>query len=166
MITPVSATVPTVVFTPSGAGVPHAVLFNNGPGTVWLGGSAVSAGAPTTIALPPLGKLRLPNMAAGGTIWAVSGFEQVSPRGTVITATTALGGTTLTTAAGGTFFTAGMWLVVEPGTPRQEVAQVNGSNAGSVFTNGPLTYSHGTAATFAQLTATPTVLTTSFVGAT
>ena len=68
----------------------------------------------------------------------------------MITATTALGGTTLTNAAG-TSFTAGMWIAIESGTPRQEIAQVNGSNAGSVFTNGPLTYSHGTAATFWQI---------------
>ena len=168
MITPVSATIPTVVFTP-GPGTPHAVLYNNGPSPVYLGGSAVSGGAPTVISLPVHGKIRLPNIVPGGTIWAISGFQATSPAGTVITATAALGGTTLT-IAGGTavtsLFTAGMWLVVEGGTPRQEIAQVNGTNAGSVFTNGPLTYAHGTASTFSQITATPTTVSTSLVGAT
>ena len=95
----------------------------------------------------------------------MSGYGLTSPEGTVITATTALGGTTLTNAAG-TSFTAGMWIAIESGTPRQEIAQVNGSNAGSVFTNGPLTYSHGTAATFWQMLPYPTSVKSSGIGAT
>lgn len=95
----------------------------------------------------------------------MSGYGLTSPSGTVITAATSAGGTTLTDAAG-TSFTAGMWIAVESGTPRQEIAQVNGSNAGSVFTNGPLTYSHGTAATYAQMLPYPTSVSTLGVGAT
>ena len=159
--TPVSATIPTVVFTPSTSGMPHAVLFNNGPAPVYLGGSGVSTSV--GFALAPNDRLDL--SYNGGTIWAISGYQTTSPQGTVITAATALGGTTLTNAAG-TSFTAGMWIAIEGGTPRQEIAQVNGSNAGSVFTNGPLTYSHGTASTFWQITAAPSLIRSSAIGAT
>jgi hypothetical protein len=160
-ITPVSATIPTVVFVPSTAGMPHAFLYNTGPAPVYLGGSGVSTNVGFTLAAGD----KLDLSYNGGTIWAISGYQTTSPQGTVITATTTAGGTTLTNAAG-TSFTAGMWIAIETGTPRQEIAQVNGSNAGSVFTNGPLTYCHGTAATFWQITSTPTVVRTSHVGAT
>ena len=160
-ITPVSATIPTVVFTPSTSGTPHVFLYNNGPAPVYLGGSAVSTSMGFTLAASD--GLDLPYN--GGTIWAISGYQQVQPQGTVITATTTSGGTTLTSAMG-TAFTAGMWIAVETGTPRQEIAQVNGNNAGSVFTNTPLTYCHGTASTFWQITSTPTVVKTSHIGAT
>ena len=152
--TPVSATIPTVVYVPTSSGTPHAFLYNSGRSPVYLGGSAVS----TTIGFPlaPMDKIRLPY--AGGTIFAISGYTTTSPEGTVITATTTFpAGTTLTTTMG-TAFTAGMWIAIESGTPRQEIAQVNGNNAGSVFTNTPLTYAHGTATTFWQLNATPGVV--------
>ena len=106
--TPVSATIPTVVFTPSTSGMPHAVLFNNGPAPVYLGGSGVSTSV--GFALAPNDRLDL--SYNGGTIWAISGYQTTSPQGTVITAATALGGTTLTNAAG-TSFTAGMWIAIE-----------------------------------------------------
>ena len=163
--TPVSATIPTVVFTPSTSGTPHAVLYNNGPAPVYLGGSGVSTSV--GFALAPNDRLDL--SYNGGTIWAISGYQTASPAGTVITSATTVGGTTLT-IAGGTavtsLFTAGMWLVVESATPRQEIAQVNGTNAGSVFTNGPLTYVHGTASTFSQITAAPSLIRSSAIGAT
>jgi len=164
-ITPVSATIPTVIFVPPTAGTPHAFLYNSGPSPVYLGGSGVSTSV--GFALAAGDKMNL--AYNGGTIWAISGYQTASPAGTVITAATTLGGTTLTTAGGTAStsqFTAGMWLVVESGTPRQEIAQVNGTNAGSVFTNGPLTYSHGTASTFSQITSAPAVVRTSQVGTT
>lgn len=160
-ITPVSATIPTVVFTPATSGTPHAFLYNSGPAPVWLGGSAVSTSM--GVALAANDKLDLSYNA--GTIYAISGYQTTSPQGTVITAATALGGTTLTNAAG-TSFTAGMWIAIEGGTPRQEIAQVNGSNAGSVFTNGPLAYVHGTTVTFSQITPAPTTVKNSHIGAT
>ena len=106
------------------------------------------------------------------TVYAVSGFSQISPSGSVATATTA-GGTTITVAtfAAGTVFTSGMWIVVEPGTPRQETAQVNGNGgtvSASVYTSGPLTYVHaaGTSVLFQQITATPSSVFNPAVGAT
>ncbi len=161
--TPVSATIPTVVYFPPPAGAPHAFLYNAGPSTVYLGGSGVS----TTMGLPVTAnnKVDLTN-AFGGTIWAISGFNTISPQGTVITATSTFpAGTTLTDGAG-TSFTAGMWIVIEAGTPRQEIAQVNGSNAGSVFTNAALQYAHGTAATYWQINAVPSLIRSSGIGAT
>jgi len=164
--TPVSATIPTVVYTPSAYGTPHAFLYNEGSSPVYLGGSGVS----TTqgLALAPNDKIRLPY--AGGTIWAVSGYQTTSPEGTVITATTTFPSGTILTTAGGTtvtaLFTVGMWIAIESGTPRQEVAQVLATNAGSVITSAPLQYAHGTATTFWQLTAQPSLVKSSDVGAT
>ena len=164
-VTPVSATIPTVVFVPPTSGTPHAFLYNNGPAPVYLGGSGVS----TSVGFALAAGDRLDLSYNGGTIWAISGYQTTSPEGTVITAATTVGGTTLT-IAGGTavtaLFTAGMWLAIESGTPRQEIAQVNGTNAGSVFTNGPLTYAHGTASTYWQITPGPTTVKTSHIGAT
>jgi hypothetical protein len=160
--TPVSATIPTVVYTPTSSGTPHAFLYNEGVSTVYLGGSGVST--QQGLALAPNDKIRLPY--AGGTIWAISGYNTTSPQGTVISATSTFpAGTTLTDAAG-TSFTAGMWIAIESGTPRQEIAQVNGSNAGSVFTNSALQYAHGTATTFWQINAVPSLVKSSDVGAT
>lgn len=160
--TPVSATIPTVVYNPPPAGTPHVFLYNEGGSTVYLGGSGVS----TTmgLALAPNDKIRLPN--AGGTIWAVSGYNTVSPQGTVITATSTFPAGTILTDAAGTSFTAGMWIAIESGTPRQEIAQVGGSNAGTVFTLAPLQYAHGTATTFWQINAVPSTVKSSDVGAT
>ena len=157
-----SATIPTVVYIPTSSGTPHAFLYNEGVSPVYLGGSGVS----TTqgLALAPNDKIRLPT--AGGTIWAISGYNTTSPEGTVITATSTFpAGTTLTTTMG-TAFTAGMWIAIESGTPRQEIAQVNGNNAGSVFTNSALQYAHGTATTFWQINAVPSLVKSSDVGAT
>jgi hypothetical protein len=161
--TPVSATIPTVVFTPPAYGVPHAVLYNQGPATVYLGGSGVST--QTGVALGPNDKIRWP-VANAGTIYSISGYNQISPAGTIATATALPAGTVITMTAGGTFFTAGMWIAIESGTPRQEIQQVNGSNAGSIFTNGPLTYMHGTAVTIWQVSPVPSVVFTGQVGAT
>ena len=160
--TPVSATIPTVVFTPSTSGMPHAVLYNNGPAPVYLGGSGVSTSV--GFALAPNDRLDL--SYNGGTIWAISGYQTTSPEGTVITATTTFPGGTILTSAAGTSFTAGMWIAIESGTPRQEIAQVLASNAGSVITAAPLTYAHGTASTFWQITAAPSLIRSSAIGAT
>jgi hypothetical protein len=159
--TPVSATIPTVVYTPSAGGVPHAYLSNRGSSPVYLGGSGVSSA--TGFLMPVGGRIEFPN--AGSAIYAVSGYQAVSPQGTVITAVAAQAGTTLTNAAG-TAFTAGMWIAIETGTPRQELVQVNGNNAGSVFTNTPLQFAHGTATTFSQVTASPSLVISAAVGAT
>lgn len=164
--TPVSATIPTVVYTPSPAGTPHAFLYNEGGSPVYLGGSGVSTAQ--GLALAPNDKIRLPY--AGGTIWAVSGYQQILPQGTVITATTVFPGGTILTTSGGTaataLFTVGMWIAIESGTPRQETAQVLANNAGSVITSAPMQYAHGTATTFWQITAQPSLVKSSDVGAT
>ena len=63
-------------------------------------------------------------------------------------------------------FTVGMWIAIESGTPRQETAQVLANNAGSVITSAPMQYAHGTATTFWQITAQPSLVKSSDVGAT
>ena len=67
----------------------------------------------------------------------------------------------------GTSFTAGMWIAIESGTPRQEIAQVNWRiTPGRCSRTAPLQYAHGTAATFWQITAVPSLVKSSDVGAT
>ena len=159
--TPVSATITTVVFTPSSSGTPHAYLYNQGASTVYLGGSGVS----TTTGMPLLPGDRADLSTMPFTVYAVSGYNTTTPIGTVVTATTTFPGGTILTG-GGTVFTAGMWIAVESGTPRQELAQVLASNAGSVITTAALQFAHGTATTFQQITATPSSVFNAAVGAT
>ena len=148
-----SATIPTVVYTPSSAGTPHAFLYNEGGSPVYLGGSGVSTAQ--GLALAPNDKIRLPY--AGGTIWAVSGYQTILAAGDGDHRDDDVPGRDHPHHFGGTaataLFTAGMWIAIESGTPRQETAQVLATNAGSVITSAPMQYAHGTATTFWQLTA-------------
>ena len=52
----------------------------------------------------------------------------------------------------GTAFGTGSTIVVEPGTPRQEIAVVFSANAGTVVTSAPFAFGHGSATTFSQIT--------------
>jgi hypothetical protein len=89
---------------------------------------------------------------AGGTIYATAGFLQVAPFGTANAATTYPGGSTITVNSGGTAFGTGATIVVEPGTPRQEILVVSATNAGTVTTSGAFQFGHGSATTFSVIT--------------
>ena len=146
-ITNVNGTISAGVSYPPTSGQPHAYLFNNGPQNVWLGGSAVSTAS---------GFLLAPNNAidlstAAGTIYGIAGGNQVSPSSTT-SAASAVAGTSLTVASGGTAFTAGMTIIIEPGTARQEVTSVSASAAGSVNTSPAMTFAHPSASAFSQYT--------------
>ena len=145
--TNISGTAVTVVYYPPSAGNPHCILTNIGGNTAYVGQSGISSA--TGLPMPPNDRAKL--LFAGGTIYATAGFTQVSPYGTANAATT-IGGSTITVASGGTAFGTGSTIVVEPGTPRQEIAVVSSTNAGSVTTSAPFTFGHGSATTFSQIT--------------
>ena len=145
--TNISGTAVTVVYYPPSAGNPHCILTNIGGNTAYVGQSGISSA--TGLPMPPNDRAKL--LFAGGTIYATAGFTQVSPYGTANAATT-IGGSTITVASGGTAFGTGSTIVEEPGTPRQEIAVVSSTNAGSVTTSAPFTFGHGSATTFSQIT--------------
>ena len=145
--TNITGTAVTVVYYPASSGNPHCILTNTGGNTAYVGQSGISSA--TGLPMPPNDRAKL--LFAGGTIYATAGFTQVSPYGTANAATT-IGGSTITVASGGTAFGTGSTIVVEPGTPRQEIAVVSSTNAGSVTTSAPFTFGHGSATTFSQIT--------------
>jgi hypothetical protein len=142
----VGGTVSAAVSYPPSGGSPHAYLFNAGPWPVYLGaGSGVSSA--TGFRLAPANRIDL--SSTSGTIYGIAGGNQQAPFGT-ITANTAYGGTALTGVTGGTAFTAGMTVVIDPGTAKQEVTSVASSNAGTVNVSPAFAFVHGSAATFSQ----------------
>lgn len=156
--TNINGTASTVVSFPAPAGSPHAVLFNAGPQEAWLSGGSIMS-TYTGFPLAPNGKYEL--TASAGTVYAIAGGNQVSPFGTA-NAATSVAGSVITVASAGTAFTAGMTIIVEPGTPRQEVTSVASSNAGTVNTSPPMVFAHGSATVFSQWT--PLVTTVQAVG--
>jgi hypothetical protein len=145
--TNINGTVTTVVYYPPSSGNPHCILTNIGGNTAYVGQSGISSA--TGLPMPPNDRAKL--LFAGGTIYATAGFGQIAPFGTANAVTSYPSGSTITVASGGTAFTSGMTVVIEPGTPRQEIGTVFSSNAGSVVTNAPFTYAHGTTTTFSQI---------------
>jgi hypothetical protein len=144
--TTVTGAAAAAVYYPASGGHPSGFLFNAGAQTAYLGGdSAVSSAS--GFALPAGSRANLVN--AAGTVWAVAGGNQQSPYGTANAAITQAG-TTVTVASGGTFFTAGMTVVVDAGTPRQEVTSVASSNAGTVTVSPAFTFGHANATVFSQ----------------
>lgn len=143
----VGGTVSAVVAYPPSGGSPHAYLFNAGPNPVYLGaGAGVSPATGFQLAAAS----RIDLSRAAGTIFGIAGGNQAAPYGTVTAAAAYPGGTALTGVTGGTAFTAGMTVVVEPGTPRQEVTSVASSNAGTVNVSPAFQFGHGSATTFSQ----------------
>ena len=146
--TNVSGTAAVVVSYPPPYGHPHSILFNIGAQNAYVGQSGVSSA--TGLVVAPGGRVDLAN--ASGTIYGIGGFNQTTPYGTANAATSYPSGSTITVASGGTAFASATTIVVEPGTPRQEIATVFSSNAGSVVTNAPFTFAHGSATTFSAIT--------------
>ncbi len=152
----VNGSASTVLAYPPSGGSPHAYIFNAGPWPAHLGGNS-GVSSVTGFRLMPQSRSDL-SSTGGGTIWGIAGGNQVTPYGTITAATTYPGGTALTGVTGGTAFTAGMTIVVEPGTPRQEIAMVSSSNAGTVNVSAAFTYGHGSATVFSQWTPNLTTL--------
>ena len=144
--TNISGTAVTVVYYPPSAGNPHCILSNIGGNTAYVGQSGISSA--TGLPMPANDRAKL--LFAGGTIYATAGFTQVSPYGTANAATT-IGGSVITVASGGTAFGTGSTFVVEPGTPRQELAVVFATNAGTVTTTAAFTFGHPNASVFSAI---------------
>lgn len=143
----VSGTIATVAAYPPSGGAAHAYIFNPGPWPAHLGdGPGVSSA--TGFRLMP--QCRVDLALTAGTIWAVAGGNQEAPYGTINAVTAYPGGSALTVASGGTAFTAGMTVIIEAGSPRQEVTSVASSNAGTVTVSPAMTYGHGTGTVFSQ----------------
>lgn len=149
-----NGTAQTVVSVPPAAGSPHAFLFNNGPNQVWLGGAGVS----TATGFPLPANNRVDLSSAPGTIWAIAGGQPVSPFGTANAASIAAGTTIPGSYGTANPFSGGMTIIVESGTPRQEVVTVSNSNAGSVNVTAAMTFAHGSGAVFSQYTPALTTL--------
>lgn len=146
--TNINGTASTVVSFPAPAGSPHAYLINLGQQNAWLSAGS-QCSTYTGFLLPPNNRIDLSN--AGGTIYAIAGGNQSSPFGTA-SAASVPAGTVLTVSAGGTAFTSGMTVIIEPGTPRQEVTSVQASSGTSVTTSPAMVFAHGTNAVFSQYT--------------
>ena len=144
--TNISGTAVTVVYYPPSSGNPHCILSNIGGNTAYVGQSGISSA--TGLPMPPNDRSRL--LFAGGTIYATAGFNQASPFGPANAATT-IGGSGITVASGGTAFGTGSTFVVEPGTPRQEIAVVFATNAGTVTTTAAFTFGHPNASVFSAI---------------
>ena len=144
--TNITGTAVTVVYYPASSGNPHCILTNTGGNTAYVGQSGISSA--TGLPMPPNDRAKL--LFAGGTIYATAGFTQVSPYGTANAATT-IGGSVITVASGGTAFGTGSTFVVEPGTPRQELAVVFATNAGTVTTTAAFTFGHPNASVFSAI---------------
>jgi|SRR5579859_110789 len=150
----VSGTASTAVSYPGSGGKQTLFLFNAGQQPAYLG---TGPGVSSATGFPLTAGNRVDVTNAAGTVYATAGGNQVTPYGTA-NAATSVAGSVITVASAGTAFTAGMTIVIEPGTPRQEVTSVASSNAGTVNTSPPMTFAHGSAATFSQYSPLATTL--------
>src|ERR1700749_328704 len=107
-----TGTAAVAVSLPPSSGSPHAYLISTSNQVAYLGGSSGS----TVNGLPlyPNTRLDLSNMPV--TVYAVAGFTAQGSAGTV-TASAAVGGTSLTTGFSAAGFGAGTAIVIEAGSP-------------------------------------------------
>jgi len=152
---PVSVT-PQQVLAPGTQARPSAVLFNNGPNPVFVGGSGVTSVA--GLELAPNGRVSLP--LALENVFAVSGFSPAAAAGTATAAITQ-GGSVITVASGGSAYTTGSYLAIEQGSVRQEVAVVAAQTGTTVTISGTFAFAHGSASTFSAVTPATSVLSVS-----
>lgn len=140
--TPVSAA-PVLIYVPAASGIPSTYIFNEGTATVYVGGPSVS----TYSGVPLAPNQRMTLQPARGTLYACSGYTGGTVAGSVTTAAVA-GATSLSTSASGL---ASGNIVIDAGTPRQEVASVS-ANTGGTVTIGALLYGHAVGASVSSIT--------------
>lgn len=95
--TPVGAAA-VQVYSPASAGTPHAVIYNTGPSTVYLGGSGVTA--TSGLAVPP--KMEVSFANGVNAIYAVAGGVTVSGTATTNLTAASTGGQTSNLTVGTT----------------------------------------------------------------
>lgn len=136
------------VYAPAATGVPHAVIHNSGPSTVFLGGPGVTPN--TGLPLPSKAEVTYP--FAPTAIFAVAGSPTLS--GTVTTTTSAAithGASTQVAVAAGGSFTAGMLVQIGAGTSAEVLTVTSGSALAVNFTSKPQ-LDHASGVTVAQVT--------------
>lgn len=124
----------------------------------------MAAGVPagTTLTCPRCKALRPFVNVNGGTTYRCGGCEwrftlsAVTPTGTSNGAITAGSSVAISVASGGTSFTSGMKLLYDTGTSAEVVTVGAGATGTSIPVPGGFAKSHNTAATFGQLSITPT----------
>ena len=147
---------PVQVYVPAPSGVPSVFIENRSLNPVYVGGSEV-----TTVAgleLSPRAGMTL--RSAVQPVFAVSGFTPGPGPGTVTT-NIAQGGSVISVASGGSAFTTGSYLVIESGSPRQEVQAVAAQTGTTVTITGAFAYAHGSASTFSGAVPAPAQITVS-----
>jgi hypothetical protein len=149
-VVPVGLAAAAVFTPPAGSGIPHAVIHNAGPGTVYLGQASVTA--QNGLALRAKEEVNFPY--ALDTIYACSGGLTLS--GSVTTTSTAAvthGASTAIPVTATTGFAAGQTVQVGAGTSAETLVVKATSTAPSlIFTVKPA-YDHATGVTVAQVTA-------------
>jgi hypothetical protein len=140
-----TGTAAVAVSYPPQSGEPHAYLVNTSGQVAYIGGQYVTS----VTGLPLYPNCRADLASMPGTVYAVAGFQQVSPSGTTTAATTYPGGTALVTSAA---LTANTTIVIEPGTQRQEFASVGGTAGGTVFTSAAMAFGHASGISVSAVT--------------
>lgn len=153
--TPVSVT-PVQVYVPAPSGIPSVFIENRSRNPVWVGGSEVTTAA--GLELSPRASMTL--RSAVQPVFAVSGFTPGAGPGTV-SANIAQGGSVIAVASGGSAFTTGSYVVIESGSPRQEIQSVAAQTGTTVTVAGTFAYAHGSTVTFSQAVPAPAQVTVS-----
>lgn len=154
---PAPVTVPitaaaTQVYTPAAVGKPHAVLFNAGPGVVYIGGAGVTPA--NGLPLYPRNELDFATAPLG--IYAVAGGATLS--GTVTTTASAAithGASTQISVAASASFAAGMIVQVGAGTAAETLVVASRASSTITFTGKPQ-YDHATGVAVTQVTGATT----------
>ena len=147
---------PVQVYVPAPSGIPSVFIQNRSLVPVWVGGSEVTTAA--GLELSPRAEVTLRD--AVQPVFAVSGFTPGAGPGTVLS-NIAQGGSVIAVASGGSAFTTGSYLVIESGSPRQEVAAVAAQTGTTVTITGTFAYAHGSATTFSGAVPAPAQVTVS-----
>lgn len=146
--TPVGAAA-VKVYTPAPTGRPHAVVYNYGPATVYLGGPGVTANS--GLALPPTTEV---NFARGGNaIYAAAGGVTVSGTATTNLTAPASGGTTSNLTVGTTAnFAVGNQVQIGTGG-NAEIGTISAfASATQITLTAPVVYDHTTGQAVAAVT--------------
>jgi len=128
--TPVSAA-PTRIYNPGSQGTPHAVIYNAGTATIYLGGVNVSPA--TGFPLPPTGKITIAN--AQTALYAAAGGAVTS--GSLTLGAALVAGSTSLSASAITGIVVGQPLSI--GNTSTEVVTVTSTSTSKVVTFTPAT---------------------------
>lgn len=124
----------------------HVVLSNEGAGTVYVGGAAVTAASGLPL-LPGQGVV-LPVVQSA--VYGVSGPGAAGTVTDTLSAAAAAGATALTVASGGASFTAGMLVQVGSGATAEVVTAGSGSTATSIVVSA-LRFDHASGAAVTEM---------------